>query len=283
MGVRTPPDRTFTVVDVFSHDAFMGNPVAVVLDAEGVDDEMMATISRWTNLSETTFLGAPSAEGADYAVRIFTPSTELPFAGHPTLGSCRAWLAAGGVPMNAGTVVQECGVGLIEIRLGDEGMLSFAAPPLVTSGPLSPALASEIVALLGIEESAVVAAAHVDNGPGWIGILLATADEVLALEPKDSAHKIGVAGFYPPGSPAAYEVRAFFPDGARSIEDPVTGSLNASLAQWLIDEGRVVAPYEASQGRRLGRTGRISIDVDAAGQVWVGGPTTVRVSGSLTL
>ena len=283
MEVSSPHDRAFAVVDVFSHDAFKGNPVAVILDADGIEDEMMATLSRWTNLSETTFVGAPSVAEADYSLRIFTPSTELPVAGHHTLGSCRAWLAAGGKPKRPGIVVQDCGVGLIEIRVGDGATLSFAAPPLVTSGPLNPAMTSEIVALLGIEEAAVVAAAHVDNGPGWIGILLETADEVLALEPADSPYKIGVAGFHPPGSAAAYEVRAFFPEGARSIEDPVTGSLNASMAQWLLDEGRVVAPYVASQGGRLGRTGRIAIEVDATGQVWVGGAASVRVRGSLVL
>ena len=275
--------RAYAVVDVFSADAFRGNPVAVVLEAEGMTDGEMAQIGAWTNLSETTFVSRASAAAADYALRIFTPSVELPFAGHPTLGSCRAWLDAGGTPQREGIVVQECGVGLVVIRVGPEGHLDFAAPPLVASGPLDDELLSEAITTLGIEPSGVVAAAHVDNGPGWVGVLLETADEVLALEPIDSSLSIGVAGFHPPGSAGAYEVRAFFPDGARSIEDPVTGSLNASLAQWLLGEGRVTAPYVATQGTRLGRTGRVAIDLDADGQVWVGGQATVRIKGAIVL
>ena len=275
--------RAFSVVDVVSADAFRGNPVAVVLEAEGLADDEMAQISAWTNLSETTFLTRATDPAADYALRIFTPSVELPFAGHPTLGSCRAWLDAGGIPGRGDVVVQECGVGLVEVRICDDGRLAFAAPPLVRSGPLDDMLLSEVVAALGIAPTQVVAAAHVDNGPGWVGVLLATADEVLALEPVDSPLKIGVAGFHAPGSAEAYEVRAFFPDGARSIEDPVTGSLNASLAQWLLAEGRLTTPYVATQGTRLGRTGRVTIDRDAAGRVWVGGASTVRVSGAVIL
>ena len=273
--------RRFRMVDVFSDDAFRGNPVAVILDGAGLDEVEMSRISSWTNLSETTFLRAPDAAEADYALRIFTPSTELPFAGHPTLGSCRAWLDAGGVPKRDRLVVQECGVGLVAIRIDDDGTLAFAAPPLVTSGPLADGLRAEVIAALGVDEADVLAAAHVDNGPGWVGVLLATAEEVLALEPGDTPLKIGVAGFHPAGVEAAYEVRAFFPDGARSIEDPVTGSLNASMAQWLLGEGRVTAPYVATQGARLGRTGRIAISADPDGQVWVGGTTAVRVSGEI--
>ena len=275
--------RTFAMVDVFSDDAFRGNPVAVVADSPSLDDSQRLEISSWTNLSETTFLEAPTHASADYAVRIFTPSTELPFAGHPTLGTCRAWLAAGGVPKRPGVVVQECGVGLVEIRVGDDETLAFAAPPLVRSGPVSDALRSEVIAALGIDEDQVIACAHVDNGPGWVGVLLASAAEVLDLEPSDSSLKIGVAGFHPPGHGAAYEVRAFFPEGPRSIEDPVTGSLNASMAQWLLSEGRAAAPYVATQGSRLGRRGRIAIDLDDTGQVWVGGRATLRVSGQIAI
>ena len=274
-------ERRYCVADVFSADPFGGNPVAVVVDAEGLNDEMMAAITRWTNLSETTFLLPATDPAADYRLRIFTPSTELGFAGHPTLGSCRAWLAAGGAPRVTGVVVQECGVGLIEVRVGDGDTLSFAAPPLLRAGSLDPALLDEIVGVLGIHRSAVVSAAHVDNGPGWVGILLSSAAEVLAVELADSVHAIGVIGPHAQGSDAAYEVRAFFPEGRRSIEDPVTGSLNASLAQWLLAEGRVTAPFRVTQGGRLSRTGSIEIDADGSGQVWVGGVTTVRVSGTI--
>ena len=273
--------RRHAVVDVFSTDPFRGNPVAVVLDGDGLEDEDMAAISRWTNLSETTFLLPPTTAEADYRVRIFTPSTELPFAGHPTLGSCRAWLAGGGSPRHEGRIVQECGVGLVEVAVQGEEALAFRAPAPVRTGPLEPALLAEVVAALGVAPSAVLASAHVDNGPGWVAVLLGTADEVLAIEVTDSPHAIGVVGFHPHGAGAAYEVRAFFPESGLSIEDPVTGSLNASVAQWLLAEGRVTAPYRATQGGRVGRTGVIEVAQDRAGDVWVGGAATVRVIGWL--
>lgn len=280
--------RRFHQVDVFGDGPFSGNPVAVVGDAAGVSTDEMRAISRWTNLSECTFLLPPQDPGADYRVRIFNLDIELPFAGHPTLGTARAWLATGGVPSREGVVVQECGIGLVEIRaFGDR--LAFAAPPLRRSGPVEPDLLADVLAILGVDEHAVVDTAWVDNGPGWIGVLLADADDVLALEP-DIARRIGqghgdigVVGPYRGGGHAAFELRAFFLDGAGQLrEDPVTGSLNASVAQWLVATGRATPPYIASQGTRLSRRGRISVDT-ADGELWIGGATTVAVTGTIEI
>lgn len=276
-------ERPFAEIDVFTAEPYRGNPLAVVLDGTGLGDEEMQRFANWTNFSETTFLLPPIDPGADYRVRIFTTSVELPFAGHPTLGSCHAWLAAGGVPAAGDRIVQECGVGLVTIRRGEGGRLAFAAPPLLRGGPVDPADLDEAARALGIDVSAVVDSAWIDNGPGWIGVLLGSAAEVLALEPTHSPLKLGVIGPYPPGSEFAYEVRAFFPDGTASFEDPVTGSLNASAAQWLIGTGRFVAPYVVSQGARLGRAGRVHISTDPTGQVWVGGDAVTCVSGSVEL
>ncbi len=276
-------ERPFAEIDVFTAEPYRGNPLAVVLDGSGLDDDEMQRFANWTNFSETTFLLPPSEPGADYRVRIFTTSVELPFAGHPTLGSCHAWLAAGGVPAAGDRIVQQCGVGLVTIRRGEGDRLAFAAPPLLRSGPVDAADLGEAARALGIEVSAIVDAAWIDNGPGWIGVLLGSADEVLALEPSHSALKLGVIGPYPPGSEFAYEVRAFFPDGTASFEDPVTGSLNASAAQWLIGTGRFVAPYVVSQGTQLGRAGRVHISTDPTGQVWVGGDSVTCISGSVEL
>ena len=226
--------RPFTQVDVFSPEPLLGNPVAVVHDADGVSDEQMAAFARWTNLSETTFLLSPTAPEADYRLRIFTPGRELPFAGHPTLGSAHAWLEAGGRPHADGQVVQECGAGLVTLRRGER--LAFAAPPLVRSGSVDEADLATITRALGIEHSDVVDAAWVDNGPGWVAVLLRDADAVLALDPDPAAFgglDIGVVGLHPVGGECAIEVRAFVP-GMGIPEDPVTGSLNAGLAQWLV-------------------------------------------------
>ncbi|TIC79874.1 PhzF family phenazine biosynthesis protein [Nocardioides sp. GY 10113] len=274
--------RPFRQVDVFSDAALGGNPVAVVHDAADLDDEQMQAFAAWTNLSETTFLLPPTVPEADYRLRIFTPGNELPFAGHPTLGSAHAWLEAGGRPAGA-DVVQECGAGLVRLRR-HRGLLAFAAPPLVRSGPLEPALLDRIVAALGIGHDDVVASAWVDNGPGWTGIRLASADAVLALRPDFAAlpADVGVVGPYPPGSECAVEVRAFCQPAMGLAEDPVTGSLNASLAQWLAGDV-LPSSYLAAQGTVLGRTGRVHVETDGDGVIWVGGATRTTIRGHLDL
>jgi PhzF family phenazine biosynthesis protein len=274
--------RAFRQVDVFTSTPCLGNPVAVVLEADGLTDEDMERFARWTNLSETTFVLAPTAEGADYRVRIFTPTVELPFAGHPTLGTCHAWLSAGGAPRQDGVIVQQCGAGLIPIRQTADG-LAFAAPPLLRSGPVDDAMLDHLAAVLGIDRAAIVDAQWADNGPGWVAVLLGSADEVLALRPDITDLDVGAVGPYPPGSPQAFEVRAFFPLYGATAEDPVTGSLNASLAEWLLRTGRASAPYVASQGTTLGRRGRVHISVDDEGAIWVGGGTITCVTGQVDL
>lgn len=274
----------YTEVDVFTDTLMLGNPVAVVHDAAGLAPDALAAFARWTNLSETTFLLPPQDEAADYRVRIFTPGRELPFAGHPTLGSARAWLEAGGTPRTPGQVVQECGVGLVTVRV-DGARLAFAAPSLLRSGPVDDVDLRRITAALGVDPADVVAAAWCDNGPGWVGVLLSSADVVLALEPGDGPAEVdhvGVIGPYPEGSEAQFEVRAFTPVGSGN-EDPVTGSLNASLGQWLIGAGHAPGSYTASQGTRLQRRGRVHVSRDEAGQVWVAGDTVVGVTGSVAL
>ena len=270
--------RRFRQVDVFTATPFGGNPVAVVLDSEGLSTGDMQRFANWTNLSETTFVLPPSRDQADYQVRIFTPSRELPFAGHPTLGTCHAWLEAGGKPALPEVFVQECGAGLIEIRQVPAG-LAFAAPPVIRSGPVEEEAARHIAEVLGISRAGITDLAWADNGPGWVAVLLPSAEAVLSLRPGAVDLDIGVVGCYPAGSPEAIEVRAFFPDGGATVEDPVTGSLNASLAQWLLDTGRVSVPYVASQGTALGRSGRVHIFREADGQIWVGGGTLTCVSG----
>jgi PhzF family phenazine biosynthesis protein len=274
--------RQFRQVDVFADEPFLGNPVAVVHGADDVTDDDMRRFARWTNLSETTFLLPPSDDRADYRVRIFTPQRELPFAGHPTLGSAHAWLEAGGPPARQDLVVQECGVGLVAVRRSPHGQLAFRAPPLIRSGPLEEEPLEEAVASLGIKRADVVDAQWADNGPGWVAVELASADAVLALRPGALSQHIGVFGPYPPGSPAAYEVRAFTPL-ISSGEDPVTGSLNASLAVLLLSSGKATAPYTASQGTVLGRRGRVQISTDSDGSVWIGGATRTLISGNVHL
>ena len=271
----------FLQVDVFTDTPYLGNALAVVLGADRLSDDQMRSFARWTNLSETTFVLAPRASGADYRVRIFTPTSELPFAGHPTLGTCHAWLEAGGRPAGADAIVQECDAGLIAVRRTEAG-LAFAAPPLVRSGPVEEPVAERVARGLGISRSDMVDIQWADNGPGWVAVLLASAEAVLAIQPGPLEMDIGVAGPYPAGSPEALEVRAFSPQ-ISGIEDPVTGSLNASLAQWLLGTGRVTAPYVASQGTAMGRRGRVHVSRDADGQVWVGGGTVTCVSGAVEL
>lgn len=273
----------FQLVDVFGATPFSGNPLAVVALPEDRDTETLQRITRWLNLSETAFLLPQTEPGADYRVRIFTLDRELPFAGHPTLGSCHAWLALGGSSQNPGHIIQQCGAGLIPIRQGAGG-LAFAAPPLIRSGPVAPAALAEACSVLGITTDSVVAARWIDNGPGWLGIQLASAEAVIAIEPARSHHSridLGLVGFHPAGHNHAYEVRAIFSDpyGAL-IEDPVTGSLNATVAQWMIEEGLVSPPYMATQGICLGRLGQISIDQDTDGTIWIGGRTETLFEGT---
>lgn len=274
--------RPFAQVDVFASTPYRGNPVAVVLDGAGLTAEEMHCFARWTNLSETTFVLPPTASGADYRVRIFTPVSELPFAGHPTLGTCHAWLSVPGRTEPAGVVVQECAAGLVEVRRTDDG-LAFAAPPLVRSGPVDEPLQRHIASLLGIDRAEIVDAQWTDNGPGWVAVVLGDAEAVLALQPGSVDVKLGVVGAYPEGSPQAFEVRAFFPKDGATAEDPVTGSLNASLAEWLLRTGRASTPYVASQGTVLGRSGRVHISSDSAGTIWVGGATLTCVAGQVEL
>lgn len=289
-GCRRPKEgsadatpRPFAQVDVFSPTPLRGNPVAVVLDAQDLDDDQMALFARWTNLSETTFVLPPTTPDADYRLRIFTPGGELPFAGHPTLGSAHAWLEAGGEPAGE-DLVQECGAGLVALRRS-EGTLAFAAPPTIRSGPLDSELLARVVAALGVDADRVVDHQWVDNGPGWLALLLRSAHDVLAVEPDLDALAgldVGVVGPHRAGGDAAFEVRAFAP-GVGVGEDPVTGSLNASLAQWLIGSGRAPASYRATQGARLGRAGVVAVDTDQDGTVWIGGATTTRIRGTVTL
>ena len=313
--------RPFKQVDVFTATPYLGNPLAVVLSGQGLTDETMQRFARWTNLSETTFLLPPTQPTADYRVRIFTPGGELPFAGHPTLGSCHAWLQAGGQPKRAGVIVQECAKGLVVIRrtatAQDQGRLAFAAPQMTRSAP-SPAALAQMASALGLKASQILAAQLLDNGPVWLSLLLDSPDTVLQLQPNQAAllqlqAHVGVAALYPTetveSTPligrANREARAFDPQHAvdtspqtlqtidlevRSFvasttvyEDPVTGSLNASLAQWLMADGILPERYTASQGVCLERAGLVFLERDAAGQVWVGGDVVTCVDGHVTL
>jgi len=274
--------RQFRQVDVFAEQPFAGNPVAVVHGADGLAEEEMRLFARWTNLSETTFLLPPTDERADYRVRIFTPVQELPFAGHPTLGTAHAWLEAGGPPARRDVIVQECAVGLVPLRRTGPG-LAFRAPPTNRGGPVDETTLDEIAAVLGVGRAELLDAQWADNGPGWVVVELASAEAVLAVKPGGTQLKIGVFGRHPAGSPEAIEVRAFFPTASGTVEDPVTGSLNASLAQWLLASGKATAPYTASQGTALGRRGRVHVSTDADGAVWIGGGTHTLISGSVLI
>lgn len=268
--------RRFLEVDVFGSQPLLGNPVAVVLDADGLAESQMQAIARWTNLSETTFVLPATDPFADYRVRIFTPAQELPFAGHPTLGTCHAWLETNA--HHGDEVVQECGAGLVRVRRGER--LAFAAPPLQRSGAVAARDVAVVAQILGVETSEVVDASWADNGPGWIAVRLADAEAVRAVSPGDlRGHFIGVVGLGADG----LEVRAFFPANGLGAEDPVTGSLNAAIAPWLVESGVVSYPYEARQGGALGRDGRVHLSRDADGTVWVGGSTSTVVSGGLNL
>ena len=279
--------RPFLQVDVFTAQPYQGNPLAVVLDGEGLTAGAMQQFTDWTNLSEATFVLPPTPEGraagADYRVRIFSPGRELPFAGHPTLGSCHAWLQSGGQPRVPGRVVQECGVGLVTLRQ-DGDRLAFAAPPLRRSGPLDEADVARIAQGLGVARSDILHHAWCDNGPQWRGVMLRSAEQVLALKPDGAilaGLEVGVVGSSDADG-IAFEVRAFFPGNNGLAEDPVTGSLNAALAQWLIGSGLAPVRYVASQGTALGRAGRVHVEQDGR-DIWVGGHTVTCISGTVRL
>jgi PhzF family phenazine biosynthesis protein len=273
----------FHQVDVFTSQPLSGNALAVVVDADDLTDQQMAALASWTNLSETAFLMRPSSPLADYRVRIFTPHQELPFAGHPTLGSCHVWLTSRGMPKRA-EIVQECGIGPVRIRQ-DAGRFAFAAPKLRRSGGVEPDVLARVVAGLRLAPQAIMASNWVDNGPGWLAVLLRSRDEVLAVRPDYtilSGLRVGVVGAWDAakdGADAQFEVRAFT---AAGFEDAVTGSLNAGLAQWLI--GAAIAPssYIASQGSALGRRGRVYVERDGS-EIWVGGAVKTCIAGTLTL
>ena len=316
--------RPFKQVDVFTATPYRGNPLAVVLDGAGLDAAAMQHFTNWTNLSECTFLLPPTPEGAaagaDYRVRIFCPGRELPFAGHPTLGSCHAWLEAGGVPRGE-HIVQECGVGLVKIkrdgvtagppqgdaapprgaatrataeRGGGHARLAFAAPPLIKSGPLDETDVALIARGLGIAREDIVAHSWCDNGPNWRGVMLGSAEQVLALKPDGAVlagldigvvgprGKVGVIGAQA-NDPTDFEVRAFFPGNNGLCEDPVTGSLNAALAQWLIAAGLAPDRYVAAQGTALQREGRVHVERDEAGAIWIGGASVTCIDGTVLL
>jgi len=312
--MRTVKPRAFKQVDVFTDQAYFGNPLAVVLDASDLDDAAMARFAAWTNLSETTFLLRPTDASADYRVRIFTPGGELPFAGHPTLGSCYSWLQAGGQPRSTDFIVQECQQGLVKIRRestpGGTHRLAFAAPALKRSAP-NPVTLAKVAGALGLQATQIIASQLLDNGPVWLALLLDSPDTVLALTPHHAelqslGVKVGVAAFYPAATAAPLiaranrEAKAFGAASAARVatpdvevrgfaapmginEDPVTGSLNASLAQWLMADGYAPERYLASQGVCLGRAGQVHLERDASGQVWVGGETVTCIDGSVTL
>lgn len=276
----------FRQVDVFSSEPWLGNPLAVVHAADGVTDAQMADFARWTNLSETTFLCTPTDPAADYRVRIWTTGGELPFAGHPTIGSAHAWLEAGGVPRGE-TVVQECGAGLVDVRRSPR--LGFTAPPLRRSGPVDADLRARVVRALGVADAAVQDMAWIDNGPGWIGVDLGAAQAVLEVVPDIAACtdlKVTIAGRWDSATAAdlgaEVEVRAFYADGRDFGEDPVTGSANAGLAQWLIGTGALPAAYTARQGSVIGREGRVHIEA-TDDRVWVSGDAVTRIVGEVDL
>ncbi len=276
--------RAFRQVDVFTSELFGGNPLAVVLDGTDLSTAQMQAFTDWTNLSEATFILPPTQPGADYLLRIFCPGRELPFAGHPTLGSCHAWLQAGGQP-KAIDVVQECGAGLVAIRR--EGpQLAFAAPPLRRSGPLGEDELALLAHGLGVGREEILHHSWCDNGPGWRAVYLTSAQQVLALRPDASVLgrlDVGVIGPYTRGGPAELEVRAFFPGTSGMTEDPVTGSLNAALAQWLMASGLAPPRYLVSQGTVIGRSGRVHVRRDANGSIWVGGESVTCIEGTALL
>jgi PhzF family phenazine biosynthesis protein len=275
--------RRFAQVDVFTTAPGLGNPLAVVLDGDGIRPDAMQRFATWTNLSETTFVVAPDDPGADYGVRIFTPTAEIPFAGHPTLGTCHAWLEAGGIPRDAERILQECGAGLVEVRRTGEG-LAFREPPMLRWGPVDEPDLVRVAEALGIRRDEILDSTWCDNGPGWMAVLLESAARVLDVRIGPALHlDLGIVGLHPAGSAAVLEVRAAWPEHGSIVEDPATGSLNASVARWLVDKGLVRTPYVATQGAAIGRSARFEITQDADGAILVGGRSMTLVSGTVDL
>ncbi|MEW9871111.1 PhzF family phenazine biosynthesis protein [Arthrobacter sp. HS15c] len=275
--------RPFAQVDVFTAEHYRGNPLAVVVDADGLTTDQMQQFANWTNLSETAFLLPPTHPEADYRVRIFTAHEEFPFAGHPTLGSAHAWLEAGGLPKAEGVLIQECGAGLVPVRI-DAGRLAFAAPPLTRSGPVDEPDMARIASGLRLPRQALLDATWLVNGPDWIGVLLDSAEQVLDIKPDYAAMqglKVGVIGPHAAAGGADFEVRTFIP-GDAAAEDPVTGSFNAGVAQWLIGSGRAPVSYTAAQGTMLGRAGKVHVDA-MDNDIWVGGSSVTCISGTVVL
>ena len=277
-------ERSFYQVDVFTRQPYLGNPLAVVLNAEGLSDDQMQRFAAWTNLSETTFVFPPQSPQADYRVRIFTPRGELPFAGHPTLGTCHAWLQAGGGPHRSGWVTQECGVGLVRIALNGDSM-AFAAPAMKRSGAMSGDEIAKACDALNVSLDMVMHGQWVDNGAGWSVIMLRNVHEVLSVKPvgaRMKGLKIGVCA-WDENTPDTMEVRALVGTDQGLEEDPVTGSLNAGIASWLFSSHLRTAPYEARQGRMRARDGRMRLYVDADHQAWVQGACVTCIQGSVKI
>lgn len=274
--------RTFCQVDVFSSGALTGNPLAVVLDADDLTHDQMHDFARWTNLSETTFLVSPTDARADYCARIYTPRGEIPFAGHPTLGSCHVWMNERAPATVGDRIVQQCGAGLIDLRITPAG-LAFSAPPLMRDGPLGSELKRQIALSLRIDVEEIIGDHWADNGAGWAAVMLRDAEAVLSLNPGTVDLDVGVVGPYAPGGPADYEVRAFYPKNGSTAEDPVTGSLNAGIGQWLLGAGLATAPYRVRQGTAIGHDGRVTITQENDGTVWIAGSTATIVKGVVAL
>ncbi len=276
--------RAFKQVDVFTDIPYLGNPLAVVLDGTGLSDAQMQQFACWTNLSETTFLLPPTHPQADYQLRIFTTVRELPFAGHPTLGSCHSWLEGGGQAKNGAQIVQQCKAGLIRVQR-DGKRLAFSAPPLLKTGPLDAGMLAKLARALHVDPADILHHQWVDNGPGWMAVMLGSVDQLMSLAPDFEGLgevKLGVVAACPPGAEHQFELRAFFTT-THVIEDPVTGSLNASVAQWLIGAGLAPERYRASQGRAIGRAGNIFVNRDSQGQIWVGGSSVTCVDGTVNI
>jgi PhzF family phenazine biosynthesis protein len=276
-------DRRFRQIDVFTTQPGLGNALAVVLDGDGLSTDAMQRFATWTNLSETTFVVPSPDPAADYAVRIFTPTAEIPFAGHPTLGTCHAWLEAGGVPRDPDTVVQHCGSGLVQVRRTADG-LAFREPPMLRWGAVDEADLQRVAHALSIGRHEILDATWCDNGPGWMAVRLSNAARVLEVPIGPSLHvDLGIVGLYPPSGPAALEVRAAWPEHGSIVEDPATGSLNAAVARWLIDQDLLSAPYVATQGAAIGRAARFEITQDPDGTILVGGRSVTLVAGAVDL